>query len=203
MHEYGVSEVFYSLQGEGVRAGEPSVFVRFAGCNLDCQLAAGPRSPGGFVCDTDFSLRFKMPALELAQHARQLGGACAWAVLTGGEPALQAGEAIKLALRREGFKLAIETNGTIDVGADWDWITVSPKVPEQALRQHYAHEVKYVVAAGAPLPVTTVDAAHYLLSPATRGAELDEEALAWCIRLVQENPKWRLSVQQHKIWKVR
>lgn len=85
----------------------------------------------------------------------------------------------------------------------FDWITVSPKVAEHAIRQTWAHEVKYVRGAGQALPKTSVHALHQLVSPAFRGEWVDPAALATCIELVKHNPDWRLSVQQHKAWGLR
>ena len=105
--------------------------------------------------------------------------------------------------RRERGLIVYGTNGSVELPPGIDWITVSPKVAEHAIRQRTAHEVKYVRGYGQALPRTVVKAEHYLLSPAFDGAGLDRRALEWCIRLCQEHPPWRLSVQQHKLWGVR
>lgn len=200
---YTVNEIFYSLQGEGVRAGEASVFVRFAGCNLRCSMEPGPLSPGGWDCDTDHEHGKKMSIGELFETCETEGNGCRWVVLTGGEPALQL-DHLLLEVLRTRFHIAIETNGTIELPS-WglDWITVSPKQTERRIVVEYADEVKYVMAAGQELPLATVRARHKLLSPAARGAEVDPAALGWCICKVKENPGWRLSVQQHKAWALR
>jgi len=202
---YSINECFYSLQGEGVRAGTPNVFLRFAGCNLDCS-----EQTHGFDCDTDFS---KGQLLEAPQIVEQVKAVCAercdWIILTGGEPTLQLDAPLVNQLKAAGFKLAIETNGTRPVPAGVDWVCVSPKVEDSALKQHQADEVKYVRVAGDPLPARAVQAKHYLLSPAfdvaSRGnaAQLSRANLEWCIKLCLEHPPWRLSVQQHHIWGIR
>lgn len=198
-----VNEIFYSLQGEGVRTGTPNVFVRFSGCNLECTLEAGPRSPGGFDCDTEFvsgrNLTLKQLLEEMADAAPPPG----WCVLTGGEPGLQIDDALVGALHAHGWKVAVETNGTIVLPDAIDWITVSPKVAEHKVQQLQAHEVKYVRGYGQKIPKPRCRAEHKLISPAFIGNEIDQHALAWCIQLVKENPTWRLSTQQHKAWKVR
>ncbi len=102
-----------------------------------------------------------------------------------------------------GFKLAIETNGSRPLPDGLDWITVSPKVAEHAIRQRRADEVKYVRGCGQAIPKTVVEARYYLISPAFDGLELDPRTFDWCVRLVKENPPWRLSVQMHKFWGVR
>lgn len=193
-----INEIFYSLQGEGVRAGTPSLFVRFQGCNLRCR-----RETHGFDCDTEFVSGRPWTAQEVAARLKELAPDCNWVVLTGGEPARQLGAELVAYFHDLGYELAIETNGTIALPAGIDWITVSPKVAEHALRQRTAHEVKYVRAYGQGVPHTVVKAEHYLISPAFEGDSLDRRTLQWCIDLVKGNPKWRLSVQQHKLWHIR
>lgn len=230
---YRINEIFYSIQGEGVRAGTPAVFVRFSKCNLNCAVATH-----GFDCDTEFESGERLSLQEIASRIySEREPACAggrragwtWLILTGGEPALQVDERFCTYFHELGFKLAIETNGSIalpspiGLPAAWretilekeylaealryfhfDWITVSPKVPEADLQQLWAHEVKYVLAAGQALPETRVQALHQLVSPAFRGAEVDRAALGHCCDLVMRNPTtWRLSVQQHKSWGLR
>jgi 7-carboxy-7-deazaguanine synthase len=136
---------------------------------------------------------------ELKRHSPR----CGWVILTGGEPALQIDPPLLERLHGEGYELAVETNGSVALPEGIDWITVSPKVAEHAIRQLRAHEVKYVRGHGQAIPKTVVTADHYLVSPAFAGDEVDRAALGWCIRLVEENPPWRLSMQQHKIWRVR
>jgi 7-carboxy-7-deazaguanine synthase len=198
MDRYLVNEIFYSLQGEGVRAGEPSLFLRLAKCNLACTVGTH-----GFDCDTEFESGRRMTLPEIVEELRQLSATCEWIVLTGGEPALQVDAEMIGALHAAGYKLAIETNGSVELPAGLDWITVSPKVAEHAIRQRQAHEVKYVRGWGQAIPETVVAAEHYLISPAFAGDRLDPRTLDWCIRLCKDNPPWRLSVQQHKGWNVR
>lgn len=151
-----------------------------------------------------------------------------WVVLTGGEPLLQYDRELWKAFAGDGermrIRVAIETNGSLEVPRThqlsdevWanmahdqrlayycaDWITVSPKVAEHAIRQRDAHEVKYVRGAGQAAPQTVVAADLYLVSPAHDGLRLDSEALATCQRIIRDDPRWRLSVQQHKAWRVR
>lgn len=203
--KYQVNEIFYSLQGEGMRAGTANVFVRLSGCNQQCLVETH-----GFDCDTEFVSGRRMTAKEIVAEAfmtigRENGVKGVGMIFTGGEPLLQVDAELVNAARSVGFFTAIETNGSLPVPADvaLDWITVSPKVAEHAIRQLTANEVKYVRGYGQGVPKTVVEAEHYLISPATRGNEIDQRALAWCVQLVQENPTWRMSVQQHKVWRVR
>jgi organic radical activating enzyme len=210
-----VNEIFYSLQGEGVRAGTPNVFVRFSGCNLECRSD----NEAGFDCDTEFTSGTKLSADELRKNVVEtmerdsvVAGRLPWIILTGGEPALQVDDALIAALKAGGFHMAIETNGTKELPAGIDWVCVSPKSAEHTMRVKRADEVKYVRHAGQAIPRPAIEAAHYLISPAFETIDMPDRgtihrpiagALAWCIQLVKENPKWRLSVQQHKSWMVR
>jgi organic radical activating enzyme len=209
---YVINEVFYSLQGEGIRAGEPMVFVRFADCNLRCLKATA-----GFDCDTDFASGEEMPAPAVVAMAEGVlaanrGGVPAnerpRILFTGGEPSLQLDQPLIDAFEVAGWrKFGIETNGTIDLSHIWagDFhVCVSPKSAEHTLRQLVAREVKYVRGHGQALPEPRVKAEHYLLSPAAQAdGSFRREDLAWVIDLVKANPKWRFSLQMHKLLGVR
>lgn len=195
---YKINEWFYSLQGEGVRAGEPSIFLRFSNCNLKCAKATE-----GFDCDTEFDSGERWSLDQIVQNLKSLSSACRWVVLTGGEPSLQVDDELIDRLHAEGYKLAIESNGTRELSSKLDWICVSPKTPDATIKQRTADEVKFVLAAGMQIPCTSIQAKNYLLSPAFEGTHLPPENLEWCIELCKKNPKWRLSVQQHKQWRVR
>jgi 7-carboxy-7-deazaguanine synthase len=197
---YLVNECFYSLQGEGARSGEPSLFLRFSKCNMECRVEAGPRSPGGFDCDTEFESGRWMALADVLDALKEAGPSCEWVVLTGGEPGLQVDDDLIDALHACGYRSAIETNGSVELPVGIDWITVSPKVAEHAIRQHTATEVKYVRSYGQAIPKTVVKAEHFVISPAFNGNDLDQRTLHWCIELCKNNPPWRLSVQQHKLF---
>lgn len=198
MNTYVVNEIFHSLQGEGVRAGTANLFLRFTGCNETCTVESH-----GFDCDTEFVSGRKLTLDEIVAQLRETGSGCEWIVLTGGEPGLQVDRELIDGLHAAGYKLAIETNGSLALPDGLDWITVSPKVAEHAIRQRKANEVKYVRGQGQAIPKTVVDAEYKLISPAFTGEQLDAKTLQWCIDLVRENPEWRLSIQMHKFWKIR
>ncbi|UCD29935.1 MAG: 4Fe-4S cluster-binding domain-containing protein [Planctomycetota bacterium] len=198
MKTYMVNEIFFSLQGEGVRAGTPNLFLRFLGCNVECQP-----NTHGFECDTDYTDGQPLRLDEIISMLRGVDPNCKWVVLTGGEPALQVDRELIDGLHDVGYQLAIETNGTIELPDGLDFITVSPKVAEDQIRQRTADEVKYVRVYGQPIPQTVVEADYKLISPAFKGPDLDRQALEWCIKLVRDNPDWRLSVQMHKFWGIR
>ncbi|TDT14585.1 7-carboxy-7-deazaguanine synthase (Cx14CxxC type) [Ilumatobacter fluminis] len=205
---YRVKEIFYTLQGEGARAGRAAVFCRFAGCNLwSGQERHRPTAICQF-CDTDF-VGTDGPGGGKFSTADELAAAVetAWAgnstdrryvVCTGGEPLLQLDEQACAALRERGFEIAIETNGTIEVPSGVDWICVSPK-DGAALVVHSGDELKLVFpqAGLQPAEVSELDFEHFYLQPmdGEHRAEATEQAVAYCL----EHPSWQLSLQTHKL----
>ena len=207
MKHYVVNEIFYSLQGEGRRAGDPSVFVRFSACNLRCNV-----EEHGFDCDTEFTSGRRLTLQQIRQYIDEelaLYGADhaveRWIVYTGGEPALQLDDDCVAFFHDADFRQAIETNGTKPIPDGLDWVCVSPKTAEHTLRVGcHIDELKYVRHGGQGYPKPSLKADHYLLSPAFRAdGGIDRDALATCITLCKKDPTWRLSVQQHKYWRVR
>lgn len=194
MKRYLINEIFYSLQGEGVRAGTANLFVRFAKCNLACNVAEH-----GFDCDTDFEAGDWYERDELLAELQRT--ASTWVLLTGGEPSLQVDRPLIDDIHSVGRKVAIETNGTRPLPRGIDWVCVSPK-PGTPIVIPWADEAKHVLAAG-QVPERRILANHHLVSPAFKGDEIDPDALAWCIDWVRTNPTWRLSCQQHKWWGIR
>jgi len=208
MSSYAVKEAFLTLQGEGRQAGRRAVFVRFAGCNLWSGREVDRATAVCRFCDTDFvgidgdgGGRFA-DAAALADHARRLWGEAAGAVpylvLTGGEPLLQVDAALIDACHAAGFEIAVETNGTLPVPAGIDWICVSPKAGSTTV-QTKGDELKLVW----PQPGTDLDAierwdfAHFLIQPMDDPAyEANRDA---AVALVMARPKWRLTLQTHKL----
>lgn len=198
MKTYRVNEVFCSIQGEGIRTGTANVFIRLSGCNQKCVVATH-----GFDCDTEFVSGVDMMAHEVEQAAADAwqGGPNERAIVfTGGEPCLQLDAELLDVFQKAKppWYVAVETNGSVAAPAGLDWVTVSPKVAEHAIKQRVAHEVKYVRGVGQGIPKTVVAAQHYLISPAFNGVVVEQRTLDWCVKLVKENPPWRLSLQTHK-----
>jgi len=204
---YAVREMFLTLQGEGVNAGARAVFVRFAGCNLWSGREADRAEAVCKFCDTDFvgtdgagGGRFgDADALADAAAAHWGEGTEArFAVLTGGEPMLQVDDALVDALHARGFRIAIETNGTLPAHPGIDWVCVSPKAGSEVV-QRSGDELKLVW----PQPGTDVamlegwDFANFLVQPmdSTEG----EANLAAAVAFALERPKWRLTLQTHKL----
>lgn len=194
MKTYRINEIFYSLQGEGIRQGTPNVFIRFSGCNLKC-AEDDPHS--GFNCDTEFVSGVPMTIDDICA---QVGDLCPSVILTGGEPALQVDQELIDELHRRDFYIAIETNGTQTLPDGIDWICVSPKSAEHTLKIELCDELKYVRHKGQGIPKPSITADHYLISPAFKSdGSVSRDDLEYCIALVKLNPTWRLSVQLHKI----
>ena len=203
---YRLAEVFLSVQGEGARTGDASVFLRFAGCNLNCTKATV-----GFDCDTDHGERMALDLAGLLEKVREVAGPVRWVVLTGGEPLLQTDFALLDGLKAAGFKVAAETNGTLalpDVRL-FDWVTVSPKPADKPcpLAVRECHEFKLVLAPNTeptePEAWGVTRAMFKLLSPAFDGMKPDPAAVEWCIGKVLADPTWRLTYQAHKVWGVK
>ena len=205
MKGYRVNEIYSSVQGEGHRAGTDNIFLRFSGCNLRCAMKKGPKSPGGFDCDTEFESGRTLTPSEvvdwIATEAER--GDIKWVIATGGEPMLQLDSLLVSMLHAHGFKIAVETNGTRVVQSDIDYVCISPKVAEHCIVQRKADEVRYVRGYGQAIPMTVVKAKHQYISPAFTGEILEERTYRWCQQLIAENPDWRLSIQKHKLSNLR
>lgn len=188
-----INEIFYSLQGEGRHTGTPAVFVRFAGCNLKCSF-----------CDTDHSRSVEMTEEEIVKEVRQFPAR--FVVITGGEPSMQVTASLIEKLHAEGCYVAMETNGTYELPEDCqiDWITCSPK--EKPLKLHRIDELK-VVYEGNDEGVdryANVEAKEYRLQPCDVKDETQNKAnLQGAIGYCLKHPKWKLSLQTHKIINVR
>lgn len=208
---YSVKEIFYTLQGEGVNAGRPAVFCRFAGCNLWSGREEDRAEAVCRFCDTDFvgtngtSGGKYTSADQLATRISSFWPASSgnrFVVLTGGEPLLQVDPALIDALHEQDFKIAVETNGTVIAPAGIDWICVSPKAGALWV-QKCGHELKLVFPQVGlrPSDARETDFDYYLLQPMDGPGRManTEAAIKYC----QEHPNWRLSVQTHKVLGIR
>lgn len=207
---YTVKEVFYTLQGEGAQAGRAAVFCRFSGCNLWSGREVDRDRAICRFCDTDFvgtgpdGGKFA-DAGALAAHIcagwRGQGGT-PYVVFTGGEPLLQLDAALITALHRLGFEIGVETNGTLPAPDGIDWLCVSPKAGTDWV-QRRGDEIKLVYPQPALLPdtVATDGFTHAWLQPMDGPARTEHTraAIAACLT----DPRWRLSVQTHKITGIR
>ncbi len=204
---YAVKEMFLTLQGEGVQAGRRAVFVRFAGCNLWSGREQDRASAICRFCDTDFvgvdglgGGRFADAAALVAAVEGFWGESRneRFVVLTGGEPMLQVDDALVDALHAAGFFIAIESNGTIAAHPGIDWVCISPKAGSQVV-QRSGNELKLVwpQAGIDPVEVEGWDFANHLLQPLD-DPRADENREA-CIAMVMERPRWRLTLQTHKM----
>ena len=205
---YSVKEIFYTLQGEGTNAGRPAVFCRFSGCNLWSGREADRPTAVCRFCDTDF-VGIDGPGGGRFATASLLADAVAarWpadpagqplVVCTGGEPLLQLDEATVNALHERGFEVAVETNGTLSPPAGIDWLCVSPKAGV-ALVAREGQELKlvYPQAKLSPADVEGLKFAHFFLQPmdGPDSAANTTAAVRYCLG----HPRWRLSLQTHKL----
>jgi 7-carboxy-7-deazaguanine synthase len=204
---YAVKELFLTLQGEGMQSGSRAVFLRFAGCNLWSGRERDRATAQCTFCDTDFvgtdgpgGGKFA-DAAQLADQVADCWGEGAQGrlvVITGGEPMLQLDSGLVDALHARGFRIAVESNGTLAAPAGIDWLCVSPKAGTEVV-QRSGDELKLVwpQAGIDPAELESWDFAHFLVQP--MDCDERQQAVEAAIRLVMERPKWRLSLQNHKL----
>ena len=204
---YAVKEAFLTLQGEGVQAGSRAVFLRFAGCNLWSGREQDRATAQCNFCDTDFvgtdgegGGKFAS-AEELAAHVERLWGDgldLRLVVITGGEPMLQLDTALIEALHARGFRVAMESNGTIEASPGIDWVCVSPKAGTNVV-QRQGDELKLVWPQQGidPAQLENWDFDHFLVQP--MDCQEQDAAMAAAIKLAMDRPKWRLTLQAHKV----
>jgi 7-carboxy-7-deazaguanine synthase len=204
---YAIKECFLTLQGEGVQVGSRAVFLRFAGCNLWSGREQDRAEAQCRFCDTDFvgtdgegGGKFRS-ADALADHVEWTWGEGEeqrLVVITGGEPMLQLDDLLVAQLHERGFRVAVETNGTLPAVAGIDWICVSPKAGTQIV-QRQGNELKLVWPQPGiePAELETWSFDHFLVQPMDCAER--QQALDGAIELAMERPKWRLSLQAHKV----
>ena len=205
---YAVKEIFYTLQGEGANTGRPAVFCRFAGCNLWTGREADRESATCRFCDTDF-VGTDGPGGGRFPGADQLAAAvdAAWpasepaprfVVCTGGEPLLQLDPPLLGALHARGFEVAVETNGTVPPPAGIDWLCVSPKAGAP-LVVNRGDELKLVFPqeGAEPERFAALEFRHFFLQP--MDSPVREANTAAAVRYCLSHPRWRLSLQTHKL----
>ena len=208
---YSIKEIFYTLQGEGAHAGRPAVFCRFSGCNLWSGRESDRATAVCRFCDTDFvgtdgerGGKFATPALlaELIDSLWPPGHAGSkYVVFTGGEPLLQLDAALIDAVHAAGFTLAIETNGTLPVPAGVDWICVSPKMGAKLVVEK-GDEIKVVIPQTAQelCAYEHLDFDNFYVQP--MDGPLAEHNTRLAIETCKRNPKWKLSLQTHKLLQI-
>jgi 7-carboxy-7-deazaguanine synthase (Cx14CxxC type) len=209
-----IKEAFYTLQGEGARAGQASVFIRFSKCNLWNGKESGRAAAVCNFCDTDINGTDgenggEYTVTELRDLAVKLWpdmkAGTPYIVFTGGEPALQLTEELVQSFQDAGFECAVESNGTLPLPANLDWVCISPKGQSKVII-NTCHELKLVYPQSdiQPSQVEHIKANHYFLSPmADYGIENSgmiirenmQSATQYCLK----NPKWRISLQTHKL----
>ena len=207
---YKIKEIFFTQQGEGTNTGKDFVFVRFSGCNLWSGKEKNRKSAICQFCDTDFYGTDGInggvySAKQLIEKIKSL-----WVsrdnniavVLTGGEPLLQVNDELVAALKQEQIYIAVETNGTLDAPDHIDWICMSPKANTE-IKLKKGNEIK-VIFPQASLDqekFSLFDFSEFYLQP--MDSNKYQENLNATITYCQKNPKWKLSLQTHKILGIR
>ena len=202
-----VKEIYYTLQGEGYHTGRPAVFIRFSGCNL---WTGHEKDRSGAICDwcdTDFvgtnginGGKFSVKEIINIINSQWKGNVLSepYVVCTGGEPLLQMDEALIKAIHKAGFEIGLETNGTMIPPDGIDWICVSPKANADLILKN-GNELKVVYPQDEfdLKSFETLNFDHFFLQPMDSVDKINntENAIKFCLK----NPKWKLSIQQHKI----
>ena len=204
---YAVKECFLTLQGEGAQSGSRAVFLRFAGCNLWSGREQDRATAQCTFCDTDFvgtdgegggKFASSEGLAELVERRWGEGTENRLVVITGGEPMLQLDPPLIDALHARGFKIAVETNGTIGATPGIDWICVSPKAGTKIV-QRSGDELKLVWPQEGidPTELEGWSFDHFLVQP--MDCEMNQKAIEAAVRLAMDRPKWRLTLQSHKL----
>jgi organic radical activating enzyme len=193
-----ISEIFYSLQGEGARAGTPTIFIRLQGCKAKFACAAM-----GIKCDTEFESGKEYSLEQLYNFIIQYP--CKEITWSGGEPTDQLTDEIVCYFKQKGYYQAIEISGLNPVCNGLDFVCISPKVAEHIIKKNFPNgcdELRYVRHKGQDIPQPAIQAKHYWISPHSDGFTINAENLKHCIELCLQNPNWKLSVQNHKLWNI-
>ena len=207
---YRIKEIYFTQQGEGSNTGRDFVFVRFSGCNLWSGKEKNRKSAICQFCDTDFYGTDGInggvySAKQLIEKIKSL-----WVsrddniavVLTGGEPLLQVNDELVAALKQEQIYIAVETNGTLDAPDHIDWICMSPKANTE-IKLKKGNEIKIIFPQESldPEKFSLFDFSEFYLQPMDSNEY--QENLNATITYCQKNPKWKLSLQTHKILGIR
>lgn len=188
-NEYKISEIFYSIQGEGFWTGTACIFIRFFGCNLNC-----------VYCDEKGRKKFSLlTSNRIFSTVKFYPGKRI--ILTGGEPLVQLSKNPEIIhiLKKNGYHLHLETNGTIPLSCEFDWITVSPKTPEFIS----GNELKLIYNNQNLSDYEKHDFSYYFLQPKNFKKSINRKELKKVINLIKDRPNWRLSVQLHKFIKIK
>jgi organic radical activating enzyme len=194
-----ISEFFVSIQGEGLRAGSWNTFIRTQGCKAKhACYAAGVR------CDTEFESGWERSLEDIHLAAKQTtSNNIIW---TGGEPLDQVDEEVVAYFRDLGYYQCVETSGLHRPPEGLDYIVLSPKVAEHVVAKNFkdicVDELRYVRHKGQAIPEPAVSAIAYYISPHFDGNQINMDNVQHCLKLVEENPRWRISIQLHKLLKL-
>lgn len=195
-----ISEIFYSLQGEGARAGTATFFIRLQGCKAKNACYAL-----GIKCDTEFESGKSWTLNEILNWMQKESPTCKEITWTGGEPLDQLTEEMLQFFKENGYYQAVETSGLHPAPKGFDFICISPKVAEHVIKKNFPEgvtELRYVRHKGQEIPQPSIKAEFYWISPHSDGFTINPDNLKHCSELCKLNPNWKLSIQQHKVWNI-
>lgn len=196
-----VSEIFYSLQGEGARSGTPTFFIRLQGCKAKNACYAS-----GIRCDTEFESGSEWTLDKIHKWMINENKECKEITWTGGEPLDQLNDEMVKWFKDKGYYQAVETSGLHPSPKGLDFICISPKVADHVIDKNFKNQIieefRYVRHKGQEIPQPKVKALHYWISPHSDGFTINAENVKHCINLCLKNPKWKMSVQDHKLWNI-
>ena len=204
MQPLKISEILHTPAAL-VSPGKPSIFIRTQGCS-----AQNACFKSGIICDTEFeSGKEYDPEQILKNISKKIP--CKEIVWSGGEPTDQLTEDVIDLFKKAGYYQCIETSGIRQPHEGIDYIALSPKVAEHTILKRWkpradgtlCDELRWVRHVDQELPKTKIKAHHYFLSPHFDGEQINYQNLGWCMNQCLQNPKWRISVQQHKLWRIR
>tara|TARA_X000001036_G_scaffold146019_1_gene138825 strand:+ start:11249 stop:11878 length:630 start_codon:yes stop_codon:yes gene_type:complete len=204
---YKIKEIFLTKQGEGYHTGRKSVFIRFSGCNLWSGLEKDRHKAICDWCDTDFigtdGINGGNYSLnEVIKIVCELwpinNDEKPFVVCTGGEPLLQLDQFFVDEIHKNGFEIAIETNGTCLPPDKIDWICVSPKNNTNLIIKN-GDELKFVYPQSnfEPQQFENFNFNHFFIQPMD-GINYNKN-IKMSKKFIEKNPKWKLSLQTHKI----
>ena len=197
-----VNEIFYSLQGEGSRSGTANIFIRLSGCS-----AKHACFQSGVVCDTLFEGRTTLRLEDIYQDIKKSFPHAKSIIWTGGEPLDQLNEECISYFNSLGYFQALETSGIKTIPVGLDYVSISPKIAEHAMekihgKDFWVNELRYVIHSGQAPPEPKLKSEFIYISPHCDGNAINRNNLEYCMEMCKKDPRFRLSLQQHKIWQI-
>ena len=189
-----VMEYFYTIQGEGYHCGKAAFFIRLGGCDLGCHWCDVKES---WPTDTHQMINIQK-LVDLIPDKVEI------VVITGGEPLMYDLTLLTELIQKRNIKTHIETSGAYPVTGSWDWFCLSPKKVKLPTESSYTHanELKVIIYnkhdflfAKEQAKKTAPDTQLFLQPEWSKSEQINQQI----VDFVKANPKWRISIQTHKI----